>query len=107
MTTAITRTNRTLKSQGLHVDLETEASGNVREWCKDLTRLDDENNLPPYSSGNASDPEVTEGDRRVCRGGAWFLDYSRLLRVSYRPWRHPANRGDAVGFRVACSPQDP
>ncbi len=60
-------------------------SGNVWEWCKDLS----------------SD----EGSARVLRGGSWRSVFSFRLRGAYRDRSDPSSRKDSYGFRVVLSPQ--
>jgi iron(II)-dependent oxidoreductase len=70
-------------------------AGNVWEWTADC-RHDNYRGAPkdgrPWDSNRC--------DRRVVRGGSWN-DGPQLLRVSYRSWVDPGNRGDDLGFRCA------
>ena len=70
-------------------------SGNVWEWCWDLTR--------DYSDESVSDPHGdSSGSSRVNRGGGWSngADYCT---VSRRNYSDPSNRSDRRGFRVVRS----
>ncbi|HEX7899703.1 MAG TPA: bifunctional serine/threonine-protein kinase/formylglycine-generating enzyme family protein [Planctomycetota bacterium] len=67
--------------------------GNVWEWCYDWSAL--------YPRGEVVDPRgPNEGERRVMRGGAWYLE-PVLCRSSTRALFGPSNRYTSVGFRVA------
>jgi serine/threonine protein kinase len=49
------------------------------------------------------DPKGPEnGDRRVLRGGSWYL-YGDNCRAAYRNHSDPGGRNDTVGFRVVLS----
>jgi formylglycine-generating enzyme required for sulfatase activity len=65
-------------------------SGNVWEWC-----------LTDYESGlsNISD----NSNRRVLRGGSWYVSNSAAFRCGYRNGGTPDNRDGNRGFRLALS----
>lgn len=72
-------------------------SGNVREWCSDWYAAD------YYSSSPERDPKgPSQGEKRVLRGGSWFL-YSKSSRVSNRISRTPDFLNSYNGFRLARS----
>jgi formylglycine-generating enzyme required for sulfatase activity len=64
-------------------------SGNVWEWC-----------LTEYDSRESKD--IPNANRRVLRGGAWYSDIS-TARVAARRDTDPADRNNALGFRVSGS----
>jgi formylglycine-generating enzyme required for sulfatase activity len=69
--------------------------GNVWEWTAD--KYSDKY----YSPKLAVDPTGPKtGDDRVLRGGAWNL-LPRYIRVSFRAYVSPDNRGNNIGFRCA------
>ncbi len=43
-----------------------------------------------------------KGANRVIRGGAWNNN-ARNVRAAYRNYRHPSNRNDNLGFRLALA----
>jgi formylglycine-generating enzyme required for sulfatase activity len=70
-------------------------SGNVWEWCSDWHGA--------YSSSAQTNPTGPfSGSARVLRGGSCGLD-AQLVRVPYRYFYTPGNRGDGLGFRLARS----
>ena len=70
-------------------------SGNVFEWCWDGYRV--------YDSASVQNPTgVTEGTRRVLRGGGWYYDASGS-RVSRRDNDTPVDRYYRIGFRLVRS----
>jgi formylglycine-generating enzyme required for sulfatase activity len=73
--------------------------GNVWEWCADGWH-------DTYDGAPSDGTAWTEGgnqDRRVIRGGAWYLT-PRNCRSAYRFNDTPVNRNYFIGFRVVCSP---
>lgn len=66
-------------------------SGNVWEWC--LDRYDE------YSTERLLDPEKSEGNRRIGRGGGWNSSKD-ACRSSNRGSNHSFRSFDALGFRV-------
>jgi formylglycine-generating enzyme required for sulfatase activity len=67
--------------------------GNAWEWVNDWY---DENY---YQHSPSQDPTgATSVNERVLRGGSWYDDPG-FVRVSYRGWDGPGNRGNGVGFR--------
>lgn len=68
-------------------------AGNVWELVRDW--------YGSYSSSRSSDPTgPSSGDTRVRRGGSWG-SVASSVRVSYRGWVNPVNRGSSIGFRCA------
>ena len=69
-------------------------SGNVHEWCSDY--------YGTYSSIRLKDPQgPSSGDRRVVRGGSWFID-AKFSRVTSREIRKQKDKDKYVGFRLAA-----
>ncbi len=82
---------KTANELGLH-----DLSGNVWEWCEDVWH-DSYKDAPadgsPWTSGG-------DQDRRVLRGGSWFMETSGL-RSAFRGWYYADDWDDNYGFRVA------
>jgi len=83
--------------------------GNVYEWVWDFIWEDAEDNkIHPYINyyvthpGPIADPQGPEsGDRRVSRGGSWFV-WAARLRSAWRERNNPAKSSNETGFRVVC-----
>jgi formylglycine-generating enzyme required for sulfatase activity len=82
--------------------------GNVLEWCLDEWH-DNYNGAPTdgsawvdYTKGEKNKESVK---RRLLRGGSWPL-HPAFCRSAYRFIYHPVDRGNYIGFRVCCLPQD-
>ena len=71
-------------------------SGNVYEWCADVWH---ENYEDAPSDGSAW-MEGGEQNRRVVRGGSWYVN-SNLCRVASRFWFYQDYRLNFIGFRLA------
>ncbi|MDR1898272.1 MAG: formylglycine-generating enzyme family protein, partial [Prevotellaceae bacterium] len=70
-------------------------SGNVWEWCDDWSGN--------YSNVVQTNPKgPSSGSYRVIRGGSWY-NSAQSVRVPYRSYRTPDDRGDLIGFRLARS----
>ena len=65
--------------------------GNVWEWCEDA--------YGPYDGADQTDPEATEGDKRVCRGGGAYAVW-RYARCAARGNGPPDDKDYHLGFRV-------
>ena len=66
-------------------------AGNVWEWVLDW--------YGPYDEAETNNPEgPASGYNRVMRGGSW-INYSRLIRSTYRGVYDPASKGEDIGFR--------
>jgi len=65
--------------------------GNVWEWCEDA--------FAPYSAGDQTDPIVTKGTTRVCRGGGAYSVW-RYARCASRGNGPADDRDYHLGFRV-------
>ncbi len=87
---------------GLH-----DVHGNVLEWCAD-------HRYPNYEGapedGRAwidedAKENKNETNSRLLRGGSWSY-HSWLCRSASRDFPLPDDRGDFIGFRVCCLPQD-
>jgi formylglycine-generating enzyme required for sulfatase activity len=72
-------------------------SGNVFEWCEDDWHVSYQG-APSDGSAWVDRPR---GSGRVFRGGGW--GWSVICRVAYRYFSRPADRSDALGFRVVCN----
>ncbi|MFB3788087.1 MAG: SUMF1/EgtB/PvdO family nonheme iron enzyme [bacterium] len=73
-------------------------SGSVYEWCQDW--------YGTYSSNPQIDPPGPEtGEYRVWRGGSWYLS-GKYARSAYRYGSVPDYKDDALGFRIALSPDE-
>jgi formylglycine-generating enzyme required for sulfatase activity len=68
-----------------------DASGNVWEWCVTKRRA---------SYEEPEDNDLQGANRRVVRGGSWFLD-EQIARAAVRNNRNPDNRNNNQGFRCA------
>ncbi|EMB37929.1 MULTISPECIES: formylglycine-generating enzyme family protein [Treponema] len=85
---------------GLH-----DMSGNVWEWCFDRHNNDPASNDGSYVQGGiVTDPQgAASGSNRVLRGGSWD-NYAEGCTVGTRGNGNPGNRGNLLGFRLACRP---
>jgi formylglycine-generating enzyme required for sulfatase activity len=72
--------------------------GNVWEWCEDHWH-DNYNDAPDDGGAWLTDDAAAP---RINRGGSWLTD-SRYCRSAYRGSPYPANRRNALGFRLACA----
>jgi formylglycine-generating enzyme required for sulfatase activity len=83
---------------GLH-----DMHGNVREWCADHWHGNYE--AAPDDGRAWIDEGAKTNEWRLLRGGSW-VNSPGNSRSAYRNVVHPGNRGDDIGFRVCCLPQD-
>jgi formylglycine-generating enzyme required for sulfatase activity len=83
---------------GLH-----DMHGNVREWCADHWHGNYE--AAPDDGRAWIDEGAKTNEWRLLRGGSW-VNSPGNSRSAYRNVVHPGNRGDEIGFRVCCLPQD-
>jgi len=81
--------------------------GNVYEWVWDYMWEDAEDNeIHPYINyyvthpGPITDPQGPQsGDRRIGRGGSWFV-WAARLRSAWRERNNSTKQSDEIGFRV-------
>jgi formylglycine-generating enzyme required for sulfatase activity len=83
---------------GLH-----DMHGNVWEWCED--HWHESYNFAPGDDQPWLIPAAADDERRLLRGGSW-INYPGYCRSAYRYNNPPGRRGNAIGFRVCCLPQD-
>jgi formylglycine-generating enzyme required for sulfatase activity len=74
-------------------------SGNVYEWMSDW--YDDGGYYARSPRENPTGPG--SGERRVLRGGSWYVDNSDFLRAADRDKYIPDGRLNGGGFRCALS----
>ena len=81
--------------------------GNVWEWCLDRWHPSLAKGPTNGSAWQEPAPELAkeDQDRRLLRGGSWF-DNPAYCRSAYRIDNLPDYRGNSLGFRVCCLPQD-
>ena len=81
--------------------------GNVWEWCAD--QWHDNYEGAPEDGRAWVDDKANENKNdmkiRLLRGGSWN-DRPWYCRSAYRSLNHPDFRGNGIGFRVCCLPQD-
>ena len=70
-------------------------SGNVMEWCHD--------GYGKYSSDAQDNPQGSNSENRVFRGGSWIFEPERC-RVSYRNYDKYTFRCYYLGFRLVMNP---
>jgi formylglycine-generating enzyme required for sulfatase activity len=82
--------------------------GGVWEWCADLYKEGFyKENRDPKTDARENPINLTEGKRRVVRGGSWYDNDPVFLRAACRGSYVPDYRYYYVGFRVAApAPQD-
>ena len=82
-----------LFTEGSTAEGVADLAGNVWDWTSSAY-LD-----YPYEVTRDREDPLVEADRRVLRGGSWYL-YRDLARSASRYGLHPYVRDDDVGFRV-------
>ena len=81
---------------GLLTRMRLSQEANVTQWCFDW--------YGDYRGGEVSNPRGPDsGFSRVIRGGCWALPDE--LRAAYRRSTTPVERDNALGFRLALSPE--
>jgi formylglycine-generating enzyme required for sulfatase activity len=83
---------------GLH-----DMHGNVWEWCVDPWHKDYQG--APEDGCPWLDEKPAHNADRLLRGGSWH-SLPRNCRSAFRSKNHPGDRGNNIGFRVCCLPQD-
>jgi len=84
--------------------------GNVWEWCLDEWHSSydgapkDGRAWLERQGSSRREPDGRRG-ARLLRGGSWD-DFPRSCRSAFRNLSPPDNRGNIIGFRVCCLPQD-
>lgn len=76
--------------------------GNVFEWCMDSGDASANYPAAPTEADAVLNPQVAEGQFRVCRGGSWLYEANKS-RSAYRLFGMPYNVYNCTGFRVAFS----
>jgi formylglycine-generating enzyme required for sulfatase activity len=74
--------------------------GNVWEWCQD--HWHDTYASAPADGSAWIDPGAVTGDKRLLRGGSWFIDPG-FCRSARRIFSFSGVRDNSVGLRVVCS----
>jgi formylglycine-generating enzyme required for sulfatase activity len=90
---------------GLH-----DMHGNVFEWCADYwyDYEDVANDGRAWVGSEAEeiiDKYKINTNSKLLRGGSWSSN-PRGCRSACRDYDHPGSRGNFIGFRVCCLPQD-
>ena len=75
--------------------------GNVWEWCNDWFSDSEYKSRTSTPVLNPKGPQT--GNRRVLRGGSFFIGRSRA-RCAFRDHYDPAGRDSDLGFRLVVSP---
>ena len=80
-------------------------SGNVWEWFFDRYDNNPASNDAAYEQGGiVTDPQgAASGSDRVLRGGSWYFN-AYYCTVGNRSHGSPDDRGNVLGFRLACRP---
>jgi len=80
--------------------------GNVWEWCVDL--VSSSYDEAPFDGSAIVANQTQEDQRKIFRGGSWYLPSRFCRSATRRYYKQDTNNGpyNDVGFRVVCLPPD-